>query len=196
MNKSLLLVGLLFTIGCASTEVKDSWKAPDFQGPIQFQKMVVMAIAKEEVTRRVAEDEFVKVFGADKTVASHPSIPLESLNNKDQVKAQIQALSADGLIIVRPIDIKQEVNYVPGSVSPYYGSPWGYSSMAWGHVYQPGYLATDTIVRLETNIYSVKDEKLIWSGASETFNPGSIKTEAQNLAKVLKNRLKKEKLLP
>ena len=61
-----------------------------------------------------------------------------------------------------------------GYGAPYYGSFYGYWGYGWGAVYDPGYLRTDTVVMVETLIYSVTQDKLVWAGHSKTTNP-SIK---------------------
>jgi hypothetical protein len=50
-------------------------------------------------------------------------------------------------------------------------------------------------VRLETNIYSASDSKLLWSGISESFNPSSVKSAAGELAAAVRAELIKQKLL-
>lgn len=35
----------------------------------------------------------------------------------------------------------------------------------------PAELNVDTTIRVEINIYSLPEDKLIWAGVSETFNP-------------------------
>jgi hypothetical protein len=37
-------------------------------------------------------------------------------------------------------------------------------------VSSPGYLSTYEVANVETNLYSVSDAKLVWSGVSETFD--------------------------
>lgn len=195
MRRAYFVAALFFLVGCASTQVVESWKNPDFQGTLQFKKVIVMAIAKDESTRRIAEDELAAFIGTDKAAPSHKFVATEDLKNADKVKAALKANGADGLVVVRYVDTQQEINYSPGMVSAPYYSPWNYQSMAWGRVAQTGYITTDTIVRLETNIYSIPDEKLIWSGASETFNPGNIHTETKAFARTIQAKLKKDKLL-
>ena len=51
---------------------------------------------------------------------------------------------------------------------------WGYWGYGWGAVYDPGYLQADTVVTLESNVYSVPREELLWSSRSETISPSSI----------------------
>ena len=43
-------------------------------------------------------------------------------------------------------------------------------------MYDPGYLRTDTIVRVETLIYDLRADKLIWAGMSESTNPDSVES--------------------
>jgi len=190
-----LLVGALLLTGCATTHIANSWKNPDFKQTIQFQKVVVMAVAKNETTRRVAEDELVKAARSGKAIASYKLLPSTDLADTEAVKAALKEKGADGLVIVREIDTRKEENYVPGSVVGVYQSPWTYSSMAAVAVREPGYFETATVLRLETNIYSLADEKLIWSGTSETYDPQDVQTEAKNLAQAVRQTLKKEGLI-
>ena len=38
-------------------------------------------------------------------------------------------------------------------------------------MYSPSYLRTDTIVNVETLVYDLKADKLVWAGKSESKNP-------------------------
>jgi hypothetical protein len=40
-----------------------------------------------------------------------------------------------------------------------------------GYAYDPGYLRTDKLVSVETNVYQVADEKLIWPAAARPPAP-------------------------
>ncbi len=51
-------------------------------------------------------------------------------------------------------------------------------------------------VRLATNLYDVKTEKLIWSGKSETLRPDSVNQIIDDVIKVVIKDLQKNKLLP
>ena len=73
----------------------------------------------------------------------------------------------------------------------YYASPWGY----WGHWYpyawDIGYLRTDTVVRIETVVYSVDRDMMIWTGLSESTNPRSVPKLIQQVAVAVGTDLKK-----
>ena len=73
---------------------------------------------------------------------------------------------------------------------------WGnYHSRGWGAAYDPGYLRTDKIVRVETNIYSLAEDKLIWSGVSETFDPSSTGSMVDQIATAAAAELRSRGLL-
>jgi hypothetical protein len=65
-------------------------------------------------------------------------------------------------------------------------------------VYSPGYLVKDKTVRVETNLYAVKppDGELIWTGTSETFNPGSAHQVIKPLVSLIVKELEKQAILP
>jgi hypothetical protein len=66
------VVVLLATVaGCASTTIRNSWVAPDVQGPLDFDKTLVVFMDPNEATRRAAEDALVARVGSDRAVASH-----------------------------------------------------------------------------------------------------------------------------
>ena len=195
--KTSFFTGLLAAFilaGCTNTQVVQSWKEPTFTGTLSFKKIIVVAVTKEEATRRTAEDELAKFIGP-KAVASHTLIPTGDIQSVEKVKAQVDGSGADGLVRVRAVDVREQVDYVPGPMAGPAYAPWGAAPYSWGWGYEPGYFTTNTVVRLETSIYSLPDEKLIWTSASETINPGKLKTEVQNLARAVKARLVKEKLL-
>ena len=62
-------------------------------------------------------------------------------------------------------------------------------------VYQPGYLQSDTVVTVETNVYSVTDDKLLWSGVSETFNPSDVAKAVNDVADAASRELRRQGLL-
>ena len=51
------------------------------------------------------------------------------------------------------------------------------------------------MVHLETNLYAVDGEKLVWSGKTETFNPSNTNSLIDELAKTIIGELAKAKLI-
>lgn len=60
---------------------------------------------------------------------------------------------------------------------------WGYYGYGWGSVYVPGSVDRDTIVVVETTIYSVPRNQLLWAAVSETSNPKDLQSFVEDLVK-------------
>jgi hypothetical protein len=81
--------------------------------------------------------------------------------------------------------------------APYYGSFWGtgYYGYGWGAVYDPGYLRTDTIVHVETLVYDLKTDKLVWAGKSQSTNPDRVDALIKELVASAAENMKKQGLV-
>jgi len=73
----------------------------------------------------------------------------------------------------------------------YYGYGWG-SSWAGGPVSMGNDIRVDTIVYVETLVYSLKQNKLIWSAQSKTTNPPNTDKFVLMLAQEVGDELKKD----
>jgi len=164
----LFIICTFFCASCATTTVTDVWKDKDYQG--KAQKIVVIMAARSPDMRNMFEDRFVGELDArgNNAFQSHTIIPMEQLRDKELVKSKIKSTGADTVLISRLVDTKTIESYMPGQIyvvpSFYYG--WGsyYSVLFAGY----GYTDDIQVAYIETNLYDVKTEKLIWSGHSKT----------------------------
>jgi hypothetical protein len=78
--------------------------------------------------------------------------------------------------------------------SPYYSSFWGYYGYGWGVPYVPFSVDRDTIVVIETTIYSVPRNMLLWAAVSETKNPTTLPRFVEDLVKESVKELHKQGL--
>lgn len=171
----LLLISVaFFSLSCAtsatrsSTMMTDTWKDKTYQG--KPQKIMVIMAARSSDTRNLFEDRFAGELqgrGND-AFQSYTSIPFEQLRDKELVKSKIRSSSADTVLISRLVDTKTIESYNPGLIyvvpQPYYDW-WGYYNIVFADY---GYTGDVTVAYIETNLYDVKTEKLIWSGHSKT----------------------------
>ena len=91
---------------------------------------------------------------------------------------------------------KQEVNWVSGSPSAGGRNFGRYYGRSWGGAHDRGHIEINDVIQIETNIYSVKDEKLVWAGLSETFDPKTAKILVKELAAEIVKDLRKKGLVP
>ncbi len=196
-SSSALLVAAVLS-GCVSTSIQHSWTAPG-ASPIEFSKTLVVFMDSDIGTRRVAEDQLVRRIGTDRAQPSYTLFPEAEVSDADEgaARAEVEAQGFDGAIVLRVIDETQELSYSPGMVYPtYYSGFYGYYGYGWGMAYSPGYLRSNTVVSVETNVYSLdEDDALIWSGVTETFNQSDVRNMIDEIVDVVARELRKERLI-
>ncbi len=195
-----LVVLVAAVAGCASTSIRDSWVSPDAQAPLTFEKMIVVFMDPNEATRRAAEDALVERMGSDRAVASHTLLSAQEVENAQDneaaVRRKVQDAGIDAAVVMRMVNEEQKLSYTPGMTYPsYYGGFYGYYGYGWGMAYSPGYLRTDTIVSVETNLYDVDDNELVWAGVTETFNPNQVSQMVNEIADAVSKNLRSRGLV-
>ena len=75
--------------------------------------------------------------------------------------------------------VEQEVSWSP---SAYSAGPYRTFGGYWGYPVDTGTLYTSEIVHVETNVYALAEDKLVYAARSETFEPGSTKDLVDEIA--------------
>jgi hypothetical protein len=198
---ALLVAVAVGALGCATTQFTSTWRDPAAR-PITLngQKVAAFVITKNESTRRAGEDTLAGELSA-RGVRGYAGYQLtggQPIKDSELLRKKLAEIGMDGAVIMRVVDRRQEVNWIPGG--PVYGSVWGYWDYGWGLMGGPGYggpgyLETDTIVSVETLVYSLKDDKLLWAGMSDTIDPNTLSSFVRDIAKTAGNEMKKAGLL-
>jgi hypothetical protein len=193
----LLIAASFFTLAACSsgTKLAGSWHEPQMTG-IPFQKVIVLVLAKDNIMRHIAEDDFVaRVSGPTEAVAAYSLIPESELGDQEKIKARLTAANIDGAAVMRLIGSDEQVTYNPGSYVTAYYTFWGYYNYAYPMVFDTGYVTADRVVRIETNVYSVTGNKLIWAGSSESMNPDSAQQIVKNVVRLVVSNLKQNGII-
>jgi len=189
----LVVVGAL---GCATTQFKSTWRDPTAQPiPLRGQKVAAFMISPNESTRRAGEDILARELTA-RGVTGIPGYQLtgaQPIKDSEALRRQLAQAGIEGSVIMRVVDRRQEVNYIPGG--PAYGSMYGYWDYGWGVAGSPGYLTTDTIVSVETLVYSIRQDKLLWGGVSDTLDPRNLDSFIQDIVKAAGKEMRKAGLV-
>lgn len=186
---------LLFALaGCSSTRLVSSWGASDV-GTITFKKVLVICITRSPGTRRSAEDALAGQFKRAQATPSYTILSEQDVMDEAKVRAAIADAGFDGTVTMRLVAATKEYTHVPGSYPSHYNRFGSYYHRGWSGAYSPGYTRVDDIVKIETNIYSTKDDKLVWAGTSETFNPSSVETAVAEIASAVAKDLRKRGLI-
>jgi hypothetical protein len=166
---AVLLVALL--PGCSTTQIKSVWKDPAYSG--RPQRVMVIAVSGEPITRRIVEDEFslqLKTRGVD-AIPSYSIIPDRSRNDQEIIAKMVVQLGADSVLISRLVSKRSVRVYYPATVThrpPHY-SKWPYYYLnGYEMVNSPGYSTKYEYALMETNLYDARSENLLWAATTET----------------------------
>lgn len=169
---------------CASTHITSSWQDPDL-ARLPFKKvLVVFQHSDPELRTRLERSMAAEIANS---VPAHALFSDEEVRDIERVKVRVRAEGFDSAVIMRVVGVDREVSYVPGrlyAVPGFYHGFYGYWGYGWRTVYDPGYMRSDRIVTIATNVYSVVDDKLVWASQSETFNPSSLRDAVMEVVRV------------
>ena len=199
MKNSLVCTFLLFTMlltSCSSTKIISSWRMPESHIHInELSKVLIVALLDNEKNRFKAEHQIVKYLKG-KGVVSHDYLT-DDFNNKykDQITKKIKTDGFDGIVLMHLIDIDKERDYAPSQrqyiEDDYKGFGDYYLKNNYNYKDSEYYINTQTYV-LKTDIYSLKAEKIIWTGITETFEPSGIKKMTNEISKVIYKQMVQE----
>lgn len=169
----IFVVGLMSVLltSCSTTHMKTVWKDPSYLG--HPKKIMVIAVAKEPINRRIYEDEFVlqlKAHGTD-AIASYTTLADKLQDDQVAIAKMVKELGADTVLISRLVSKRSVQVYYPATIShwPHYYGRWP-DYYLHGHelIHSPGYSTNYEYVLMETNLYDSHTDKLLWATTTET----------------------------
>ena len=110
---------------------------------------------------------------------------------KEAIVNAVSRFKNDAVLITHLIGKEEKETFVRGG--GYYG--YYHSRYMGSYSHDPGYSNTSKTVRLETNLYDVKTEQLIWSGQSKTISKDSKGQIIDDVIKVVIKDLQNNKLI-
>lgn len=202
MKKSIFYSCMFLTIlltSCSTTKIVSSWRQPDKHIHINdLNKVLVIALIENETNRYKAEHQIVKHLDG-KGFVSHEYLN-DNFNQKNETEImdKIRTDGFDGIVLMRLIDVDKERVYIPAETN-YYPNDFknfgGYYKEQHYRYQTSGYFMTTKTYILETIIFSMKDNKIIWSGITETFEPDGIKKMTNEISKVIYKHMVQEKFI-
>ncbi|HLK93043.1 MAG TPA: hypothetical protein VKZ18_24325 [Polyangia bacterium] len=196
MNSRTISVGAcalglaLAAASCATTEMTSTWTDPSAKGA-ELSKVAVICLVKDPDLRRMAESTAAANLSGAQAVPSYQILGDTDLKNREAVKQQLTSQGFQAVLVMRLAGVSEQVTAVDGP----YGTLDAYYDWSGALVYSPEYLETAPVVHMISNLYSLQDQKLIWSGASKTFDPASAKSFMNDVSKAVAKSLQKDRLV-
>ena len=203
----LLLVALLVA-ACSSTTMSGSWSDPAFTK--KAKKVYIIGISKDETRRRIFEDSFGRQLTSQgiKTFSSYRDLPSNQDTDREAITQRMIEEGCDSVLITQLIDTRKETVTSPGRVSGYSSGPYyggrrgGYGGRGgyynnWGSyygrrtdiVYEPPTSTEFVIATVESVMYDLETEEMIWSGQLETVIEGNFEKMVQDFVNTVSKDL-------
>lgn len=191
--KKLFFLLCILAAGCNSTSIINSWKAPGAAyTPEEFKKVLVLALIDNADGRKEAEEQI-----ASSNKALHPSYPLFAYQDfvKDSIKIKNMLLADgyDGAVVLRLITTRTKSTFVQGGVNPAYTQNYIFY---YNDYYKSGGVATDEYYIVATNFYSLKQNKVLWTGVTESANPKKLNKLIKGVSKEVGYKMREDKFIP
>jgi hypothetical protein len=182
----------------ADVKFTSAWRSSE-AGTVSFagKKVAALIISADDSLRVPGEEALARELAARgmQSVATYRIAPKEELQSADRARPWFEKANVEGVVALRPVRKDSRTTYNVGMwVSPYYSSFWGYYGYGWGSVYVPGPVDRDTVVVVETTIYSVPRNLLLWAAVTETKNPGELPRVIADLVKGSVKEMQKQGL--
>ncbi len=205
------LIGLALTCllatACSGTTVKESWVKPGHSGKIE--NVYLIGIAKDESYRRLFEGALNRQLSGQgvQAVSSHKNLPKDQEGNREKIIQAMTANGCDSVLLTKLVRKRKEkgpespgYQVVKFSAIPIYQGSW-YNG--WGDYYSHSYSVVDiqpkptetVTLTVESVLYDLKTQEMIWSAQLETVDELDIKKMFQDYVKKVTKNLKEKGLI-
>jgi hypothetical protein len=188
-HKALIAVFcVLLLASCGNTKLSNTWSAPGITE--SYSNIMIVGIADSEQLRRAYEAYFSDhlMSRGVQSIASYTLIDHKSMmklsdidmnNFRNIVQTAAGESGVDAVLMTHLVAVDEEDIYRPDLTAPTYGPVYysttyydnmhGYHAYVTNYVTQAGYYSHEYTYTLETNLYDVKTEDLVWTTRSQTF---------------------------
>jgi len=182
--KLILSVFLLTLIiySCSPSSKFTNLYVDDAYKGMQFKKVLVVGMAKEEWRRKVYENEFRTQLIKHKVevLTAWQELPKGETISKEVFYKYFSDKNIDAVFVVMAAGSKTEETMTRAGSSNVYVGFYGFYVSSASYFYSPVTTSEETVVYMKTNIYETSEGALIWSIKSQSFEP-------QNTGDVIKS---------
>ncbi|MEN9598024.1 MAG: hypothetical protein RL596_335 [Bacteroidota bacterium] len=211
MKKMLTLVtvlGMLITSCSSSKESTGVWKNTEKLAGKSYSKIFIVIMTADLEARSIIESDISEAATAKgyANIKSMDVMPVKfsetKLPSKEEILAQVKANNCDAVFIATLLKKEEDVRYTPGTaaytIAPFYswhGNFFGYYNHWQPIVSTPGYYNKSKTYFVQSNLYDVASQEVMWSVQSKVFDPTSLKKFSGTYTSSLVKQLTKEGLL-
>lgn len=171
-------VALVLLAACATSQLVQHQPNPEYVGK-RFKKVLVIAATKDDLARRVFEDDAVARLRSRgiEGVPGYTLMPKPGAVDEARLKQLLAQSGADGLLLSRVGAVDIATYTQPGytaAVGVGWGSMYSYYNVIWSTVtVGPETTTGATTVTSETRLFDARTSTLAWRGTMSTTDRGT-----------------------
>lgn len=185
-HRASLIVALLLS-ACATFSVTNEWKDPSWSGP-PASNILVIGVARSDTMRRLFEDTFARDLSAAgvRAEASYAAVP-SGQGGSAKLGDVVRRTGSDAVLVTRVQRVEDRINVTPTGPGPGYGGFYGWYGGAWDNTPE---ITQTTVVTLETSLWDVGSQKLVWTVTTQGLASNDIPKATNQLSKALIPKMK------
>ena len=195
-----ILVTTAATVVIAAPKFVNVWKSPEV-ARLNFagKKVAALVITDNQSLQMSGEEALTRELTA-RGVTGTPTyrfVPREELKSAETARGWFERAKVEGVVALRPVRAEKGREYTAVVWSSgYYPSFWGYYGYGWSSAYvTPLGGRETTTITVETLVYDLTRDQLVWAATSETKDPKNLQDFVKDLVKGAVNEMKKMKLV-
>jgi len=199
---------VLTAAACATTTFQSTWKAPEVE-PLNLKgaKVAALVISTDKGFRLPAEDALAQQITAQGAVgvAAYTLVSDDVIRDEAKSRALMEKAGVAGVVSMRVVSNEQRITSTPSTFwvgpphSAFWGRPgWGrpgYWGWGWSSSFATPMIQTDTVVSLETLIFDLGRDKLVWVATSRTTNPSNVPSFIREVSGAAARELRRQGLI-
>ena len=196
---ALTTLAIVTSVAALSAAIRftSTFKSLD-AGAVSFvgKKVAALVISNDDSLRVSGEEALVRELKERgmQAVATYRIAPREEMRTAETAKPWFEKAGVEGIVAVRPVSVESETYNTGTWVTSHYSTLWGYYGYGWSSVYLPASARSQRVVVVETTIYSVPRNQLLWAAVSETNNSRDLSGFVDELAKEMIKEMQKQGL--
>lgn len=175
------------------------WKSPEASRLNFAMKKVAALVITDSQSLQMSGEEALARELLERNVNGTPTyrfVPREELKSAEKARPWFERAKVDGVVALRPVKRETEQEYSPVIWSSgYYPDFWGYYGYGWTNVYVLPTGRDTTTITVETLIYDLTRNQLVWAATSETRDPKNLQEFVKDLVGAAVKEMKKMKLV-
>ncbi len=160
--------------------------------------LIIVVIDDQEI-RAIFEKHFKDWFTAKgiEAITSTEVLPIKKDSELDkEIILEVVDKYANDSVLITNLEGYEEEEVFSRDLPRFHGTYYGFYRYAWGYVYWPTIYGEKVQFTLETRLYSIKSESLVWAADSKLVNPETTGKAIGQVVESVMQELEKNGLLP